>query len=75
MEPPVQPVLAMDLPGISPSLLALLAEQAAALDIAKVALVGGAVRDGLLHHVYGDPWRGCRDLDFVESADVAQWLC
>ena len=70
MEPPVQPVLAMDLPGISPSLLALLAEQAAALDIAKVALVGGAVRDGLLHHVYGDPWRGCRDLDFVVEGDA-----
>ena len=70
MGPPVQPVLATDLPGIGPSLLVLLAEQAAALGIAKVALVGGAVRDGLLHHVYGDPWRGCPDLDFVVEGDA-----
>ena len=52
----MQPVLAMDLPGIDPSLFALVGEEAAAMGIARVALVGGGVRDGLLHllwHVRG----------------------
>jgi poly(A) polymerase len=30
-----------------------------------VALVGGAVRDVLLHRVHNDPWRGLLDLDLV----------
>lgn len=30
-----------------------------------MALVGGAVRDGLLHHKHQDPWRGLPDLDLV----------
>ena len=63
MGPPVQPVLAMDLPGVDPSLLALVSEQAAAIGIGRVALVGGAVRDGLLHNRNCDSWRVCRDLD------------
>ena len=70
MGPPVQPVLAMDLPGVDPSLLALVSEEAAAMGIARVALVGGAVRDGLLHNRHCDPWRGCRDLDFVLEGDA-----
>jgi poly(A) polymerase len=31
----------------------------------RVALVGGAVRDLLLHRVHKDPWRGLPDLDLV----------
>ena len=31
----------------------------------RVALVGGAVRDLLLHRVHNDPWRGVPDLDLV----------
>jgi poly(A) polymerase len=31
----------------------------------RVALVGGAVRDLLLHRVHNDPWRGLPDLDLV----------
>ncbi len=31
----------------------------------RVALVGGAVRDLLLHRVHDDPWRGLPDLDLV----------
>ena len=30
-----------------------------------MALVGGAVRDALLHHQHKDLWRGLPDLDFV----------
>ena len=70
MGPPVQPVLAMDLPGVDPSLLALVSEQAAAIGIGRVALVGGAVRDGLLHNRNCDSWRMCRDLDFVVEGDA-----
>jgi len=50
-----------DLPGLPPSLLPLLA--AAAGD--RVALVGGAVRDVLLHRVHHAPWQGVPDLDLV----------
>jgi poly(A) polymerase len=36
----------------------------------RLALVGGAVRDWLLHRVHNDPWRGVPDLDLVvEPAD------
>jgi poly(A) polymerase len=31
----------------------------------RIALVGGAVRDWLLHHQHLDPWRGLVDLDLV----------
>jgi len=58
-----------DLPGIPPELLPALAA-AAAPD--RVALVGGAVRDLLLHRVHADPWRGLPDLDLVvEAAPLA----
>lgn len=50
-----------DLPGLPPSLPPLLA--AAAED--RVALVGGAVRDFLLHRVHHAPWQGVPDLDLV----------
>jgi poly(A) polymerase len=36
----------------------------AAVDL-RLALVGGAVRDWLLHRVHRDPWRGLPDLDLV----------
>ncbi|MFN9631381.1 MAG: CCA tRNA nucleotidyltransferase [Cyanobacteriota bacterium] len=35
---------------------------------ARIALVGGAVRDWLLHHHHRDPWRGLVDLDLVIEA-------
>jgi poly(A) polymerase len=54
------------IPGIPEALLDALAV-AAAPD--RLALVGGAVRDLLLHRVHSDPWRGLPDLDLVvESA-------
>jgi poly(A) polymerase len=37
----------------------------------RIALVGGAVRDWLLHHHHRDPWRGLVDLDLViEAGDM-----
>jgi poly(A) polymerase len=53
------------LPGVPQELLEALVA-AAAPD--RVALVGGAVRDLLLHRVHADPWRGLTDLDLVVEA-------
>lgn len=38
---------------------------------ARLALVGGAVRDLLLHRVHNDPWRGVPDLDLVVETPSA----
>jgi len=37
----------------------------------RLALVGGAVRDLLLHRVHNDPWRGLPDLDLVVEGQAA----
>ncbi|MBM5798509.1 MAG: CCA tRNA nucleotidyltransferase, partial [Cyanobacteria bacterium K_Offshore_0m_m2_072] len=63
-----------ELPGIPAALRPLLLEAAAG---ARLALVGGAVRDLLLHRVHNDPWRGLPDLDLVvegSAADLVQRL-
>jgi poly(A) polymerase len=52
----------VDVPGIPSPLPAVL--QAVARE-QRLALVGGAVRDLLLHRVHNDPWRGVPDLDLV----------
>jgi poly(A) polymerase len=52
----------VDVPGIPAPLPAVL--QAVARE-QRLALVGGAVRDLLLHRVHNDPWRGVPDLDLV----------
>jgi poly(A) polymerase len=57
---PVQPGEA--LPGVP---AALRAELLAAAAPDRLALVGGAVRDLLLHREHNDPWRGVPDLDLV----------
>ncbi|WP_254979065.1 CCA tRNA nucleotidyltransferase [Cyanobium sp. ATX 6A2] len=61
----------LDIPGIPaalpPLLLALAREQ-------RVALVGGAVRDLLLHRVHNDPWRGLPDLDLVVEGRAGDFV-
>ncbi|MBW0166549.1 MAG: CCA tRNA nucleotidyltransferase [Vulcanococcus sp.] len=52
----------MQIPSVPPILIQALAQAAAE---ARLALVGGAVRDLLLHRVHQDPWRGLVDLDLV----------
>jgi len=66
MDPSALPPL--DLPGVPPRLLELLAASAGST---RIALVGGAVRDLLLHLVHHDPWRGLPDLDLVVESDGA----
>lgn len=55
----------MELPGIPVELLGTLQQAVQVLGMQRLALVGGAVRDALLHHVHQDPWRGLPDLDLV----------
>jgi len=52
----------LELPGVPPTLWSVLR---AAAGGERIALVGGAVRDWLLHHQHLDPWRGLVDLDLV----------
>lgn len=56
------PIGPLDLPGVPASLWPVLL---AAAGSNRLALVGGAVRDWLLHHQHLDPWRGLVDLDLV----------
>ncbi len=62
----------MDVPGIPEALVGALAEAARAGGAPgqRVALVGGAVRDLLLHRVHNDPWRGVPDLDLVADGSA-----
>jgi len=60
----------LDIPGVSPFLLQALGQ----LSMGPVALVGGAVRDLLLHRVHHDPWRGLPDLDLVVEGAPADLL-
>ncbi len=62
----------MQIPGVPAVLLeAIAAAQEAVAPGAPVALVGGAVRDVLLHRVHNDPWRGLLDLDLVVEGSGA----
>ncbi|WP_240789299.1 CCA tRNA nucleotidyltransferase [Synechococcus sp. BS56D] len=55
----------MYLPGIPDSVLMALQAEARLQGGVRLALVGGAVRDALLHHSHRDPWRDLPDLDLV----------
>jgi len=59
----------VDIPGVPPALLAALV---AAAGGRRLALVGGAVRDLLLHRLHDDPWRGLPDLDLVVEGPAAE---
>ena len=61
----------MDLRGVPSSVLEALQGAARALGISRLALVGGVVRDQLLHQRYGRAWSGVPDLDWVVEGDAA----
>ena len=61
----------MDLPGVPSSVLEALQGASRALGISRLALVGGGVRDQLLHQRYGRAWSGVPDLDWVVEGDAA----
>ena len=62
----------MELPGVPIAVLDDL--RAAALDagMPRLALVGGVVRDWLLHRRHGRPWAGVPDLDWVVEGEAAR---
>ena len=55
----------LPLPGIPPTVLEALQRQVEIQGSKRLALVGGAVRDALLHNRHQDPWRSLPDLDLV----------
>ena len=61
----------MDLPGVPSSVLEALQGAARALGISRLALVGGVVRDQLLHQRGGRVWSGVPDLDWVVEGNAA----
>ena len=61
----------MDLRGVPSSVLEALQGAARSLGIPRLALVGGVVRDQLLHQRYGRAWSGVPDLDWVVEGDAA----
>ena len=60
----------MNLTGVPSSLLAELRAAAVGAGVKRLAIVGGAVRDGLLHERQGRPWAGVPDLDWVLEGDA-----
>jgi len=61
----------MDLPGVPSSVLEALQGAARSLGIPRLALVGGVVRDQLLHQRSSHTWSGVPDLDWVVEGDAA----
>jgi len=61
----------MDIPGVPSSVLEALQRAGRSLDVRCLALVGGVVRDQLLHQRCGRSWSGVPDLDWVVEGDAA----
>ena len=61
----------MDFPGVPSSVLEALQRAGRSLDVRCLALVGGVVRDQLLHQRFGRSWSGVPDLDWVVEGDAA----
>ena len=61
----------MDLPGVPSSVLEALQGAVRALGTSRLALVGGVVRDQLLHQRCDRAWSGVPDLDWVVEGDAA----
>ena len=62
----------MDRPGLPPHLLPALQAIASTAGVSRLALVGGAVRDALLHDQHCDPWRDLPDLDLVVEGAASE---
>ena len=62
----------MELPGVPSAVFVALQAAATEAEIPRLALVGGVVRDLLLHRRHGRPWGGVPDLDWVVDGDAAR---
>ena len=56
------------------ALIAALLDQAQRSGVSRLALVGGVVRDAMLHHVHRDPWREPPDLDFLLEGSTVDFV-
>ena len=61
----------MKLPGVPNHVLEELRGAGVSLGVPRLALVGGVVRDQLLHQRFGRAWCGRADLDWVVEGDAA----
>ena len=66
--------ISIDGSGLPKALLAALMDQAQRSGVTRLALVGGVVRDVMLHHVHRDPWRDPPDLDFVLEGSCVDFV-
>ena len=66
--------LRISLPGVPASFIAALVKQAKSAGSSRLALVGGAVRDAMLHQLHRDPWRDLPDLDFLLEGSCAAFV-
>ena len=57
--------VSIDGSALPTALIAALLDQAQRSGVSRLALVGGVVRDVMLHHVHRDPWREPPDLDLA----------
>ena len=62
----------MELQGVPIAVLDDLKGAALDAGMPRLALVGGVVRDWLLHRRQGRPWVGVPDLDWVVEGDAAR---
>ena len=62
----------MDLPGVPSALVEELRSAALDAGVKALALVGGAVRDGLLQQRHGRAWPGLTDLDLVVEGETVR---
>ena len=62
----------MEHPGLPPQLLPALQAIASAAGVSRLALVGGVVRDALLHDQHCDLWRDLPDLDLVLEGSASE---
>lgn len=62
----------MELPGVSSALLTALRKAAGSARVHRLALVGGQLRDQLLHQRHGHELSSPADLDLVVEGDAAQ---
>ena len=62
----------MELPGVPSAVLEALKGAALDAGMPRLALVGGVVRDLLLHRHHGRPWVGVPDLDWVVEGQAAR---
>ena len=66
--------ISIDGSGLPKALIAALMDQAQRSGVRRLALVGGVVRDVMLHHVHRDPWRDPPDLDFVLEGSCVDFV-